>query len=183
MTVPKQQLQEWLKPRRTSTSKSQGGESQLSFRQTRQILASSQTEGGDSIILGVTDKPPRRVVDCRRSRNWSDQGRADRQAESSASKPERSLIQMAVCWSSPRLAAQIGMPVAVEGAYSMRAGEDLAPMIAGHAKAHLRGGRPRLLRRICRRPRLPIWTRRRGVATQPWARHLRRQGSGEAISG
>src|SRR5207247_9155817 len=96
--------------------------------------AALANEGGGKMILGVTDRPPRRVVG---TQAFSDLERTK------AGLVERLRLRIygdeiahpdgrVVIFHVP--ARPLGSPIQYEGAYWMRAGEDLAPMTADMLK-------------------------------------------------
>ena len=128
MTVPKQQLQEWLNAKEDEHLEFKEAKANFHFDKLVKYCAALANEGGGSIILGVTDKPPRRVVGSaafaeleRTKAGLIDRLRLRIEAAEIAHPDGRVLV-----FTAP--SRPIGVPVAVEGAYWMRAGEDLAPM-------------------------------------------------------
>ena len=104
--------------------------SNFHFEKLVKYCAALANEGGAArFILGVTDKRPRRVVG---SQAFTDLQRTKAGLIESfvcGSRPRRLRTLMAACGccDSPRRGPS-AMPIAVEGAYWMRSGEDLAPM-------------------------------------------------------
>ena len=128
MTVTNQQLQEWLNAKEDEHLEFKEAKANFHFDKLVKYCAALANEGGGSIILGVTDKPPRRVVGStafaeleRTKAGLIDRLRLRIEAEEIAHPDGRVLV-----FTAP--SRPIGVPVAVEGAYWMRAGEDLAPM-------------------------------------------------------
>ncbi|MGA7498724.1 MAG: ATP-binding protein [Isosphaeraceae bacterium] len=116
MTVPKQQLQEWLSAKEDEHLEFKEAKANFHFDKLVKYCAALANEGGGSIILGVTDKPPRRVVGStafaelgRTKAGLIDRLRLRIEATEIAHPDGRVLI-----FTAP--SRPIGMPVAVEGA-------------------------------------------------------------------
>ena len=108
--------------------------SNFHFEKLVKYCAALANEGGGKMILGVTDRPPRRVVG---TQAFSDLERTK------AGLVERLRLRIygdeiahpdgrVVIFHVP--ARPLGSPIQYEGAYWMRAGEDLAPMTADMLK-------------------------------------------------
>src|SRR3954447_9245600 len=128
MTITSQQLQQWLGAKENEHLEFKEAKANFHFEKLVKYCAALANEGGGSIVLGVTDKPPRRVVGSaafaeleRTKAGLIDRLKLRIEAEEIAHPDGRVLVFTA----PPR---PIGIPIAVEGAYWMRAGEDLAPM-------------------------------------------------------
>ncbi|MBK9119767.1 MAG: putative DNA binding domain-containing protein [Phycisphaerales bacterium] len=128
MTVTLQQLQQWLTSRENEHLEFKEAKSNFHFDKLVKYCAALANEGGGSIVLGVTDKRPRKVVG---SRVFTELERTK------AGLIERLRLRIdgyeiahpdgrVVVFTAP--SRPIGVPISVEGAYWMRAGEDLAPM-------------------------------------------------------
>ncbi|MEJ0038494.1 MAG: ATP-binding protein [Gammaproteobacteria bacterium] len=111
--------------------------------------AALANEGGGSIVLGVTDRRPRRVVGSAVFENLE---------RTKAGLVERLRLRVdateihhpdgrVVVFTAP--ARTIGVPVSAEGAYWMRAGEDLAPMTADMLRAIFDESRPGFSAEVC----------------------------------
>lgn len=94
-------------------------------------------EGGGHIVLGVSDKPPRRVVGSQAFQGLPELNKIK------AYIVERLRVRVAVielAHPAGRVlvfevpARPLGQPLELEGAYLMRAGEDLVPMTPDHLK-------------------------------------------------
>ena len=123
-----QQLHVWLTARENEHLELKEAKSGFHFEKLAKYCAALANEGGGSIILGVTDRRPRRVVGSTAFENLerTKAGLAERlrlriEASEILHPDGRVLV-----FTAP--ARAIGVPVAVEGAYWMRAGEDLTPM-------------------------------------------------------
>ena len=62
MTVSSQQLQEWLNAKEDEHLEFKEAKNRFDFERLVKYCAALANEGGGSIILGVTDRLPRRVV-------------------------------------------------------------------------------------------------------------------------
>jgi len=128
MTVSDQQLQEWLNAREDEHLEFKEAKNNFHFEKLVKYCAALANEGGGSIILGVTDTVPRKVVGSQVFTNLErtkagliEKLRLRIEAQEIAHADGRVLV-----FTAP--ARPIGVPVAVDGAYWMRAGEDLAAM-------------------------------------------------------
>lgn len=128
MTVSSQQLQEWLNARENEHLEFKEAKNNFHFEKLVKYGAALANEGGGSIVLGVTDKRPRRVVgsqafaDLERTKAGLIEKLHLRIEAAEIIHPDGRVL----VFTAP--ARPIGMPIAVEGAYWMRAGEDLAAM-------------------------------------------------------
>ena len=128
MTATSQQLQKWLNAKEDEHLEFKEAKANFHFEKLVKYCAALANEGGGSIILGVTDKLPRRVVGStafaelgRTKAGLIDKLRLRIEAEEITHPDGRVLV-----FTAP--SRPIGVPVAVDGAYLMRAGEELAPM-------------------------------------------------------
>jgi len=128
MTVTLQQLQHWLTSREDEHLEFKEAKQNFHFDKLVKYCAALANEGGGSIVLGVTDKRPRKVVgsnvfnDLERTKaGLVERLRLRIDAQELAHADGRVVV-----FTAP--SRPIGVPIAVEGAYWMRAGEDLAPM-------------------------------------------------------
>jgi ATP-dependent DNA helicase RecG len=128
MTISDQQLQEWLTTRENEHLEFKEAKNNFHFEKLVKYCAALANEGGGSIVLGVTDALPRKVVGSqvfteleRTKAGLIEKLRLRIEAQEILHPDGRVLI-----FTSP--SRPIGVPVAVEGAYWMRAGEDLAAM-------------------------------------------------------
>jgi len=129
-------LREWLNAKEDEHLEFKEAKNNFHFEKLVKYCAALANEGGGSIVLGVTDKPPRKIVG---SQAFTDLERAKAgliqrlrlriEAEEIIDSHGRVVV-----FTAP--ARPVGVPIAVDGAYWMRAGEDVAPMT------------PDLLRRI-----------------------------------
>ena len=128
MTVSDQQLQEWLNAREDEHLEFKEAKNNFHFEKLVKYCAALANEGGGSIVFGVSDTVPRRVVGSqvftsleRTKAGLIEKLRLRIEAQEIAHADGRVLV-----FTAP--ARPIGVPVAVDGAYWMRAGEDLAAM-------------------------------------------------------
>lgn len=128
MTISDQQLQEWLNTKEDEHLEFKEAKNNFHFEKLVKYCAALANEGGGSIVLGVNDTVPRKVVgsqvftDLERTKaGLIEKLRLRVEAQEIAHPNGRVLV-----FTAP--ARPIGVPVAVEGAYWMRAGEDLAAM-------------------------------------------------------
>lgn len=107
-------------------------------------------EGGGKLILGVTDKPPRRVVGSQAFLNLEDI--KARLLEKLRVRVEIELVthpqgRILIFHVPPR---PIGTPLNLDGVYLMRAGEQLVPMTADQLRRIIDEGKPDFLSQIAR---------------------------------
>ena len=128
MTVSNQHFKEWLNAKEDEHLEFKEAKGGFHFDTLVKYCAALANEGGGAIVLGVTDKRPRRVVGSsafseleRTKAGLIDRLRLRIEAEEILHPNGRVLV-----FTAP--SRPIGVPIAVEGAYWMRAGEDLAPM-------------------------------------------------------
>jgi len=129
MAVDLVQLQTWMnaltEDEHLEFKEAKGG---FHFEKLVKYCAALANEGGGTMILGVTDKLPRQVVGSQAfdSVERTKAGLIDklrlRVEVTEVSHPQGRVLVFEV---PPR---PIGMPIAVDGAYWMRGGEDLVPM-------------------------------------------------------
>jgi ATP-dependent DNA helicase RecG len=128
MTVNEAQVDSWLKGREDEHLEFKEAKQNFHFEKLVKYCAALANEGGGSIVLGITDKRPRRVVgtnsfqDLERTKaGLIEKLRLRIEAHEVQHTDGRVLV-----FTAP--SRPIGMPIPVEGAYWMRAGEDLVPM-------------------------------------------------------
>ena len=128
MTTSLHQLQQLLVARENEHLEFKEAKNNFHFDRLVKYCAALANEGGGSIILGVTDKRPRKVVgsqafaDLERTKAGLIERLRLRIDADEIDHPNGRVLVFSVP-SRP-----IGVPIAVEGAYYMRAGEDLVPM-------------------------------------------------------
>jgi ATP-dependent DNA helicase RecG len=128
MTGSVQRLQELLDSPENEHLEFKEAKANFHFDKLVKYCAALANEGGGSVVLGVTDKRPRKVVgsqaftDLERTKaGLVERLRLRMEAEEIAHPNGRVLV-----FTAP--SRPIGLPIALDGAYWMRAGEDLAPM-------------------------------------------------------
>ena len=154
MTPTSQQLQKWLNAKEDEHLEFKEAKANFHFEKLVKYCAALANEGGGSIILGVTDKRPRRVVGStafaeleRTKAGLIGKLRLRIEAEEIAHPDGRVLV-----FTAP--SRPIGVPVAVEGAYWMRAGEELAPMTPDMLRRIFDETGPDFSAEICRKATL-----------------------------
>ncbi|NLF73612.1 MAG: hypothetical protein GX575_31625 [Candidatus Anammoximicrobium sp.] len=151
MNTELNELQEWMQAPEGEHLEFKEAKQNFHFEKLLKYCAALANEGGGRIVLGVTDKRPRRVVgstafmDLARTKA----GLIERlhlriEAEELAHPDGRVLI-----FSVP--SRPLGMPVPVEGAYWMRSGEDLAPMTPDMLKRIFDEAAPDFSAEVCQR--------------------------------
>jgi len=125
------------------------GKSRFDFEKLVRYCVALANEGGGKIILGVTDKRPRKVVgtqafrDIQRTKAGLIERLHLRIDVEAVHHPEGRILIFTVP-SRP-----IGMPVQYKGAYWMRGGEDLVPMIPDMLKKVFAESQPDFSAEIC----------------------------------
>lgn len=128
MTVSIQQLQEWLDAKEDEHLEFKEAKNNFHFEKLLKYCAALANEGGGSIVLGVSDQRPRKVggsqafADLERTKAGLIERLRLRLMVDEIFHPDGRIVVVSVP-SRP-----IGVPISVEGAYWMRAGEDLVPM-------------------------------------------------------
>lgn len=123
-----QQVEAWLAAEEDENLEFKEAKTNFHFDKLVKYCAALANEGGGSIVLGVSDRMPRRVVgtsafaDLERTKaGLVERLRLRIEGEAVAHPSGRVLV-----FTAP--SRPIGNPIAVDGAYWMRAGEDLVPM-------------------------------------------------------
>ena len=128
MTVTSEHLGSWLRAKENEHLEFKEAKQNFHFEKLVKYCAALANEGGGSILLGITDKQPRRVVGTRsfQSIERTKAGLVEKlRIRIDAHEFEHQDGRVLVFTAPPR---PIGTPIAVDGAYWMRAGEDLVPM-------------------------------------------------------
>jgi len=128
MTETDRQFDEWLRGKEDEHLEFKEAKTRYDFERLVKYCAALANEGGGSIVLGVTDKLPRTVVGTSAfgGLERTKAGLIERlRLRISASEFEHDGKRVVVFTAPSR---PIGVPVAVNGAYWMRAGEDLVAM-------------------------------------------------------
>jgi ATP-dependent DNA helicase RecG len=128
VTISAQQLEEWLTAKEDEHLEFKEAKNSFHFEKLVKYCAALANEGGGSIVLGVSDARPRKVVGSqvftnieRTKAGLIEKLRLRIEADELRHPDGRVLV-----FTAP--ARPIGVPIPVDGAYWMRAGEDLAPM-------------------------------------------------------
>lgn len=136
-------LSRWLnKPREDEHLEFKEAKQQYDTTKLLRYCVALGNEGGGHLVLGVTDKSPRKVVGTQAFQNTGDikarilEALRFRVEITELQHPEGRVLVFEI---PPRPA---GTPLHYEGAYLMRAGEDLVPMTADQLKRILTEGGP-----------------------------------------
>ncbi|MBE7458018.1 MAG: putative DNA binding domain-containing protein [Phycisphaerae bacterium] len=172
MSVTLQQLQHWLTSREDEHLEFKEARNNFHFDKLVKYCAALANEGGGSIVLGVTDKRPRKVVgssvfpDLERTKaGLVERLRLRIDAQELAHADGRVVV-----FTAP--SRPIGVPIAVEGAYWMRAGEDLAPMTPDMLRRIFDEAGPDFSAEVCREATLADLDPAAITAFRTrWARH------------
>ncbi|MBW7904852.1 MAG: putative DNA binding domain-containing protein [Phycisphaerae bacterium] len=172
MTATLQQLQHWLTSHEDEHLEFKEAKSNFHFDKLVKYCAALANEGGGSIVLGVTDKRPRRVVGSsvfpeleRTKAGLVERLRLRIDAQELAHADGRVVV-----FTAP--SRPIGVPIAVEGAYWMRAGEDLAPMTPDMLRRIFDEAGPDFSAEVCREATLADLDPAAITAFRTrWARH------------
>jgi len=143
-------LAEWLTTKESESLEFKEAKNNFHFEKLVKYCAALANEGGGSIVLGVTDRRPRRVVG---TTVFTDLDRTK------AGLVDRLRLRIDVveiqhpdgrvlAFTSP--SRPIGSPIAVEGAYWMRAGEDLVAMTPDHLQEIFAEAGPDYSAEICK---------------------------------
>lgn len=128
MTVSLHDLNAWLQGKENEHLEFKEAKNNFHFDKAVKYCAALANERGGRLILGVTDKKPRKVVgtkafeDPERTKAGIIERLRLRIEVEELAHPDGRVLVFAIP-SRP-----LGTPISVEGAYWMRAGEDLAPM-------------------------------------------------------
>lgn len=128
MTVDLCQIAEWLDGKEDEHLEFKKAKAGFDFEKLVKYCSALANENGGSIVLGVTDKRPRQVVGTAAFENLerTKRGLVERLGlridVQELSHPEGRVV----VFTAP--SRPIGTPIAVKGAYWMRAGESLVPM-------------------------------------------------------
>lgn len=128
MSVSIEQLEDWMKGVEDEHLEFKEAKNQYNTDKLIRYCSALANERGGKMILGVTDKKPRRVVGTKAFHESNDvkaklvDKLKLRIEVSEVAHPDGRVLVFEV---PPR---PIGTPIACDGAYLMRAGEDLVPM-------------------------------------------------------
>lgn len=150
MTITRSQLENWIAaPSENEHLEFKAAKTRFDFEKLVRYCVALANEGGGRIILGVTDKRPRRVVGTAAFANLerTKAGLLERLhlrifAEETQHPQGRVLV-----FEVP--ARPIGMPIQYKGAYWMRGGEELVPMTPDQLKRIFDESGPDFSAEIC----------------------------------
>jgi ATP-dependent DNA helicase RecG len=144
------QLRSWLASRENEHLEFKEAKNGFHFEKLAKYCAALANEGGGSVVLGVTDRRPRRVVGSSAFENLerTKAGLIERlRLRIEAAEISHPDGRVVVFTAPPR---PLGIPISFEGAYWMRAGEDLAPMTADMLRRIFDESRPDFTAETCR---------------------------------
>lgn len=142
-------LREWMEGKEDEHLEFKEAKNRFDFEELVKYCAALANEGGGKMILGVTNKRPRRVVGCRafESLERTKAGLTERlhlRFEIDEIQHPDGRVPVFHVPSRP-----IGMPVQYKGAYWMRAGEGLVPMTPDQLKRIFDEAGPDFSAEIC----------------------------------
>jgi ATP-dependent DNA helicase RecG len=144
-----EQLRAWLAARENEHLEFKEAKNGFHFEKLAKYCAALANEGGGSIVLGVTDRRPRRVVGSNafESLERTKAGLIERlrlRVEATELLHPDGRVVVFTAPSRP-----LGVPISFEGAYWMRAGEDLVPMTADMLRRIFDESRPDFSAEVC----------------------------------
>ncbi|HRS17557.1 MAG TPA: ATP-binding protein [Thermoanaerobaculaceae bacterium] len=154
MKATLEQLEAWMQGREDEHLEFKEAKEQLDFDKLTRYCVALANEGGGHIVLGVTDKRPRRVVGTGAYQDLPklkrDLGQRVRLHIDAAElrHPDGRVVIVSI---PPR---PIGMPIEYRGAYWMRRGEDLVPMPPEVLKSIFDEAQPDYSAQVCTGARL-----------------------------
>jgi len=149
MPITLAQLQAWMIAPEDEHLEFKEAKQNFHFEKLVKYCAAMANEGGGKMILGVTDRPPRRVVGSQafeqieRTKAGLIERLRLRVDVDETQHPDGRVLVFQIP-SRP-----IGMPIAIEGAYWMRGGEDLVPMTPDQLKRIFDESGPDFSAEIC----------------------------------
>jgi len=149
MSTVLDKLREWMEGKEDEHLEFKEAKNRFDFEELVKYCAAIANEGGGKLILGVTNKRPRRVVDCRafESLERTKAGLTERLhlrfEIDEIEHPDGRVLVFHVP-SRP-----IGMPIQYRGSYWMRAGEGLVPMTPDRLKRIFDEAGPDFSAEIC----------------------------------
>ncbi len=150
MTETLERLETWMQAKENEHLEFKEAKNHFDFDELVKYCVALANEGGGQIVLGVTDKPPRQVVGSRAFANLerTKSGLIERLhlriEMDEVNHPDGPVVIVHV---PPH---PIGVPIAFEGAYWMRAGDSLAPMTADMLRRIFDEARPDFSAEVCR---------------------------------
>lgn len=149
MVSTSEQLKEWMKSREDENLEFKEAKNHFDFEKLTKYCAAIANEGGGKIILGVTDKLPRRVVGCQEFHNMerTKAGLVERLHLRIDAEEINHIEGRILIFHVP--SRPIGYPIQYKGSYWMRAGEDLVPMTQDQLKKIFAESGPDFSSEIC----------------------------------
>lgn len=147
--ITKQQIDDWRRRRENEHLEFKEAKNSFEFDKLVKYCAALANECGGSIILGVADKIPRKVVGTSAFENL------ERTKAGLIEKLRLRIIAEEVLHRDGRVlvftapSRPVGTPIAVDGAYWMRAGENLVPMTPDQLKRIFDESGPDFSAEIC----------------------------------
>ena len=124
-----QQLEAWMKAKEDEHFEFKEAKQQLDLEKLTRYCVALANEGGGKIILGISDKRPRKVVGTSAFRNLEKTKtdlaqRIHLRVDAEEIKHPKGRVLVFHVPSRP-----IGMPIQYKGSYYMRSGDSLVPML------------------------------------------------------
>ena len=187
MTVSTSELQTWMDARENEHLEFKEAKNRFDFEELVKYCVALANEGGGRVILGVTDKPPRKVVgsqafrDLERTKAGLIQRLRLRIDAEEVQHPDGRVLVFQV----PH--RPLGVPLQYKGAYWMRGGDALVPMTQDQLRTIFAEASPDFSSETCTSARLDdldpiavdvlrqLWHRKtkdQGVITRPLERLL-----------
>jgi ATP-dependent DNA helicase RecG len=142
-------LQHWIQTGEGENLEFKEAKQRYDFEELVKYGVALANEGGGRIILGVTDKPPRRIVGTQAFQNLerTKAGLIERLHLRIDAEELRTSEGRVLVFQIP--SRPIGMPIHYQGRYFMRAGEELAPMLPDMLKRIFDEAGPDYTAEIC----------------------------------
>lgn len=154
MTQRSESLRRWLEEREGEHLECKEAKTDFHFDKLLKYCAALANEGGGRIVLGVTDNPPRRIVGTRafpepeRTAAQLTERLRIKVSSEEFSEPEGRVLVFHVPSRPP------GMAIEVNGAYYMRAGDELRPMTQDQLRRIFAETVPDFSAEVCREAEL-----------------------------
>lgn len=149
MQVTLDQLETWLQESENEHLELKEAKSRFDFEVLVKYCAALANEGGGRVILGVSDRRPRRIVDCQAfpELERTKAGLVERlHLRIDADEVHHPNGRVLVFTVPPR---PLGVPIQYKGAYWMRAGESLTPMTPDRLQTIFAEAAPDFSAEIC----------------------------------
>ncbi|HVW30388.1 MAG TPA: ATP-binding protein [Polyangiaceae bacterium] len=149
MTVDLSDLVGWMNSKENENLEFKEAKNSFEFDELARYCAALANEGGGRIVLGVTDRPPRRVVGTKafnvleRTKHGLVERLRVRVDCDELEHPDGRVLVFTVP------ARPIGMPIECKGAYLMRAGESLVPMTSDRLQSIFAETQPDYSAQVC----------------------------------